>query len=1069
METSTRSYMEELEIERPYMIEINQLDAWHSGFCYALLHSESEQNKTPELLFTVISGSDSSIQAIKAGVEIGRTLNFGYGEKGESEFVFTEELSVKSDKGKYMKYPITLNNNRKGIIFLHEKLLNSEYVICFGDPADELLKHLGGPSYGLPLLPEWKNVILDELLKRNAIKELVFYKDDNLFETGFTIFKLLIQEEEADAFLKDLIQTNKISFPSKGSGQSLKSIEDLTGYMVQYGDLLFEKVSNMIEPIHDPNKDTPLQLDLGRDLFPMQAHVSTAMSKYMKQNRNGIIQGEMSTGKTSMMVATAQALFRFKKGYNACVMVPPSLTKKWPEEIKAILPEAEVFVIQSSDQLIRLHQSWLRGGKHKPVKPTFFVLSFNTIKAGAAIKPAVKYKRGKILCPDCQKPLQVVESSVTNLNELGEEVLVQTTRDMDYEEFRPNSRRTENNKHPANAFCTSCQTSLWTKKVVNRYSSFKEYAEFENKLVAAISNKDTAEINYLKKSEPPIIKKVGFPRKVAAIDYIKRKMNNFFDIAIVDEIHELKAGNSAQGNALGALSSSCKHVIGGTGTLFGGKAEDIYYTLWRLFPKMMVEAGYSYNESRKWNHEYGNIETTIKYMEQPDGSQYSNKQSHGGVESRTEKVVPGISPFVFSQYLIQSTSLVRLIEVWKDPVNFVDVPTIMVDMDESLAIENQNIISGFERIIEQEENGYKYYLPLLQTGISYLDNPFSYPMVTYTDSDGFKRNAWEPTEQFDPADLLNKEKELIKIVKNEMSEKRKSIIYVRDTGSSREGRDIRPRLMKILTDVGAKVAILDSTIKPPLRSDWLKHKILDQDYDVVIVSQELVKVGLDLLSTPTLIFYQFSWSLFTVNQAARRSWRIGQDKECRLFYLSYKDSYQEYMANIIARKNKAAGAINGEVSNEGLSAMLGDDGDLQSLLIESIKQKDQDIKNDHLAISSRAGDLLKQIADQPIDPPIMQLDKWIKANIKDEAAINVLANALTSIYKHILDGNVNGFSISNNRLIVEINEQDPHIVKHLMKSIKEERERETTHEIGIVPVSTPKKKVVSGQLQFELF
>lgn len=73
----------------------------------------------------------------------------------------------------------------------------------------------------------------------------------------------------------------------------------------------------------------------------------------------------------------------------------------------------------------------------------------------------------------------------------------------------------------------------------------------------------------------------------------------------------------------------------------------------------------------------------------------------------------------------------------------------------------------------------------------------------------------------------------------------------------------------------------------------VKEKMEQEGYDVCIVSQELVKVGLDLLCTPTLIYYQFSWSLFTINQSARRAWRIGQSQECRLFYLAYSGTFQE--------------------------------------------------------------------------------------------------------------------------------------------------------------------------------
>ena len=85
-------------------------------------------------------------------------------------------------------------------------------------------------------------------------------------------------------------------------------------------------------------------------------------------------------------------------------------------------------------------------------------------------------------------------------------------------------------------------------------------------------------------------------------------------------------------------------------------------------------------------------------------------------------------------------------------------------------------------------------------------------------------------------------------------------------------RDIQPRLQKVAEQVpGAKVAILrTNTVNPPKRSAWLKEQV-NSGVNVIICSQELVKVGLDLLATPTLIFYQLSFSLFTLNQERKKT------------------------------------------------------------------------------------------------------------------------------------------------------------------------------------------------------
>ncbi|MCU1808293.1 DEAD/DEAH box helicase [Cytobacillus firmus] len=896
--------------ENPKMIEIYLEQAWQSAFCYALAVEEPKHEwQGAKLLMTIIAGNDSTLQAMKAAVDTGSGgLSFGQGTKSLTDYKFSQEFRMYSDKGKYEKFPITINQNRKAVAIVHDDLLgNGDYILSFdADPGEDLRQILGGGKYGLHILPEWKDIILNEFLRRGCIEEFKFYYDSALFPDGFSIFKLNFSEEtgeqEADDIISEMISSGMLKFPRTGTGQSVESIEDLTQYMTTFMDDMVTKVSIKVTPGHDPMTDDihPQISTYKRELFPVQAHVSTAIAKVLKKQKVALIQGEMSTGKSTMMTAIPDvvAAMSNKKGYFACLMCPPSLTKKWPEEIKEILPHADVRVIERTEQLIEFHRKWTSQGRLKPLKPTFFVISFTTMRGDCAMVPAVRFDYKKTTlqsesnslpyrfgyyCPNCGNAHQVIESTAVETNENGEEQEVQNKRTMDEDEFGT-SRRIHNSKNPANAFCSECGESIWTKKVPTRYQSIKEWIRHEKQLTHALKqNKQLAQ--QIQLSQPEIPKKVGNPRRVATIEYIRRKMRWFFDITICDEIHMLKSGMSAQGNSLGSLAATSKKLVGGTGTLFGGKAEDIYYTLWRLFPHLMVENGYAFNDVRKWNEEYGNIETTI--YNQDDKGEYSNKQSRGGTR-RTEKVLPGISPFVFSKFLVQNSVLVRLTDVWPDPVELINVPTILVDLDEDLKKHYNNMVSTFESAIDGCDDGHKLYLPLTQTGIAYPDNPFTYPAFSIKTEDGDRDLIWCPDE-FPKERILNKEKKLQEIIKGEIEEGRKSIVYVRDTGSSVEGRDVRPRLQHILEQVGAKVCLLDtSTTATNKRSEWLKKKIEKEGYDVCIVSQELVQVGLDLLCTPTLIFYQFSWSLFTINQAARRAWRIGQTEECRLYYLSVR-------------------------------------------------------------------------------------------------------------------------------------------------------------------------------------
>ncbi|MDX1806476.1 MAG: DEAD/DEAH box helicase, partial [Paenisporosarcina sp.] len=943
------------------------------------------------------------------------------------------------------KFPMTLNRNRKALAIVHEDVLNnSQYVLSFdGNPANDIAQLLGGSTYGLHILPEWEQTVLDELIRCQHLKEHDLYFDQDLFPECLHLFSIDLTEPQADQFIERLIQEGQLTFPKSGTGKAIMETNALPDYLIDNNEPMADKVSDIVTIGHNPLEDEPFEhfASYPRELFPVQAHSATAVAKRLKTQNAVIIQGEMSTGKSAMMTAIADGYHAQKgqAGYHVCLMCPPSLTKKWPLEIKEILPHAVVHVIEKTEQLIAYHSAWMRNGKPKPKVPTFFVISFTTMRGDARTVPAVSYElkqttiqkvnqlpayRDGLYCSCCGKPHQTVENITTEIDVDGNEQEIFETVNMSQADFG-DSRRLHNGVKPANAFCYHCKTSLWTKKIMTRYEKFSDWAKHEENVLHAIHQENPRLLEHVQMNQPDFPKATGMPRRVAAIEYIRRKMNCFFDISLVDEVHELKGGMTAQGNSLGALAQVSKKVVAGTGTLFGGKAEDVYYLLWRLFPHDMVKSGFQYKEVTRFNEEYGNIEETVVERKDGGSGEYTNTNSRGGERRSTKKVLPGISPFIYGRYMIQNIINVRLKDVWPDPVELVDTPTIFVEPSPELDSHYRGMISAFEHCIDTWDDGFKLYMQMTDYGIAYADNPFSFPSATFLTSDGNRDLVWEATHLSEDC-TLPKEAKLQEIITSEMSEGRKSIVYVRDTGSSVEERDVRPRLKQKLEEIGAKVCILDvGTTKTNLRSDWLKVKMEQEGYDVCIVSQELVKVGLDLLCTPTLIYYQFSWSLFTINQSARRSWRIGQNQECRLFYLAYKDTFQEKMAQLIALKNRATSAINGEVTSDGLSAMLGDEGDLQSMLIQSVKKGGSVLKGSaeewiHQT-SDRARELLANIGKKHLKPSLLtQFQQWVDVEITGETTKQAILAKKEELVENIRQGLLPGFVWSNDVFEVDL-------------------------------------------------
>ncbi|MDQ0271239.1 DEAD/DEAH box helicase [Cytobacillus purgationiresistens] len=1100
--------------EQPKMFQVFSNLAWHEVFCYALAYEKKERNED-KLLLSIISGSDSALQSIKGTIDLGsRGINFGYGDKGLTGYKFTSEKSLYSEKGHYERFPMTLNQNRKALAIVHDDLLNNnKYVLSFdGNVAGEIATLLGGVNFGLHILPEWEDIVFKELIIENHLIKHNLYFDRELFPEELSLYSIQLTEEQADAFIENLLKEGKIKFPREGSGDKVDQISDLTSYLMDYNDAMVKSLSESVKPLHNPLNDEALEYFKGypTTLFPVQSHVASAVVKKLRTNKSVIIQGEMSTGKSKVMTAIAdgyQQSLKGNKGYHVCLMCPPSLTKKWPEEIKSLIPNANVIVIKESAALIRYHAEWMRSGRTKPTVPTFFIISFTTMRNDARIVPAVThtykgtaqqglsedqdiYKNG-FYCPSCGHAHQTIEKKMLVLDEDGNEVQKKISHNMTAFEFG-DTRRIANSSKAANAFCSECDESLWTRKVPTRFKSIKEWFAYENKLLYAIKKNDLKLYEHVKSKQPNFVKSVGMPKRIATIEYIRRKMKNFFDISIIDEIHELRGGMTAQGHALGSLVAASKKVIGGTGTLFGGRALDIYYLLWRCFSQDMIAAGFSFEDSNRFNEEFGNIEETT-YQKKSGAKEYSNTNSRGGDCRTTRKILPGISPFIYGKFLIQNTVNIRLMDVWPDPVELVDTPTIFVPIEGELENNYKNMVNSFEHAINNWEDGNKLYLKLTDYGVSYPDNPFTFPDAIAKNENGTKELIWKAAH-IEQEVTLPKEKKLQEIIEGEISEGRKSIVYVRDTGSSVSERDIRPRLKKKLEEIGAKVCILSTnTTSTNTRSEWLKKKIDDEDFDVCIVSQELVKVGLDLLCTPTLVYYQFSWSLFTLNQSSRRSFRIGQDKECRLYYLSYERTYQEQMAQIVALKNKAAAAINGEVSSDGLSAMLGDDGDLQTLLIQSVKNGGEVLTGsaeDWInQTSDRAREILNSIGQKKKSKTLSiseQLESWIESEIQGETTKLAMLRDKELILDNIKTGKVLGFEIHKNKLQIDLLEafgfdrnfvSDGAILYHISRpqqavkqiAINSSHVKIITITPEVKKSKTGKRSIAENQLAFDLF
>jgi superfamily II DNA or RNA helicase len=403
-------------------------------------------------------------------------------------------------------------------------------------------------------------------------------------------------------------------------------------------------------------------------------------------------------------------------------------------------------------------------------------------------------------------------------------------------------------------------------------------------------------------------------RRFAVSEFVKKHMSGFFDFFIADEVHELKGGSTAQGNSFGALASASGKTLALTGTLLGGYGDDIFYILYRLSPGTMKKEGLEYHRISEWMSRYGVLEKITKYDSE------DNSCSKGKKISSVMKRRPGISPMVLSNHLLGKCAFIHLSDI------ALDLPEISEQVV-SIAMEPE-LEAAYMKLEHQLAKAMKEALVMGSKRLlgAYLNNLLSYPDKPFGNSpiiDPLTKGL--PPEKQKviavPAELSRektyaKERQLAELVKAEARQGRKCFVFAQYTGT----KDITPRLKETLEREGLKVEILRSSVKPELREEWVKDKVA-AGLDAIIANPKLVETGLDLLDFPTLIFHQTGYSVYTLRQASRRSWRIGQDRDVKVYYLFYEGTLQEKALQLMGSKMEASLAIEGKFSEEGLLAM----------------------------------------------------------------------------------------------------------------------------------------------------
>jgi hypothetical protein len=747
-------------------------------------------------------------------------------------------------------------------------------------------------------------------------------------------YELAITESEVREIITLGIKSGKISISNQHNHTSHFATFDT--YMGEYAPIFKKVIENQMNPLHSNGdiRETTLEYfkTLGRSPISAQVDAIEAMLKSIKfQNKVNIV-GEPGVGKTFMMSSTVylDALYN-NKPLKAIVLSPDHLVKTaWESEIKITLPTVSYHHIKSIQDLIKFEkEGYLTDDKHR-----FFILSQAAAKGGYNEKPTAIWNSDEkvFTCPDC---FEVMEKKVMNDKD---KIATGSPKYIDI----PVSFDHYSTQREANRKCKKCRTVLWSPNN-RRAKTFKEYktGEIQEKqfiysemgfipkcsrtvayeLTKAVRNHNEKSNRYTKAKVEQLRgiqmamdgtikeKKQVSSYKVPVSEYIFKKLNKQFTHLIIDEFHEYQASDSSRSEAAAQLISSVRKIITGTGTMMNGYAKSIFFNLFMLFPQKMKKAGFTVEDSEKFQIAFGVTEKRFRVVE--------NKKRR----LLSTKAKPGISPVIFHKFLQDSTVFISMEDL---KMNMPELNTKIVAVGMTDELKNGKL--ELEKAVRTATKGdAKLFKGMMPTLYSYLDSPTVPKDIK--DADG---NILYTTPKLD--DSENKKLDALKdILRKEVVAGRKTIVYSYYTGDG-----INNYLQKELQADGFRVTVLNKNtdisyscdgtelkVAKDNRENFVKDEVV-KGSEVLIVNPILVQTGTNLIDFASIVYYQMSYQVYTVRQADRRTWRIGQTQDCTIYYLFYADSFQADIASLMATKIVAAEAIEGKMDAKGLDAITND-------------------------------------------------------------------------------------------------------------------------------------------------
>lgn len=727
------------------------------------------------------------------------------------------------------------------------------------------------------------------------------------------------------------------------------AFSSLDNYLSTFAGAMASRVSEGLVPLFDPEKDalSPAVLaltagDCPMKPYPAQAVCVEALMRLYEHGRRGErhkianLIGEMGTGKTFMgaaMVRVMEAARR--KGQNIVMTAPNQLVKKWKKHFEVMVPNCHVVIINDYRDLAQIRRASVEvvkmvrhkdGGVSRQVnrrwlrnqQTTIFILPRDRGKLGYSWAPAPTQRDEREFFENAEgdRVLQpVVRYRCPKCGQIQKDKLGQHLETSHFVGKNGNKKR---------RVCEAAPDLMVLGRKRGLARIKKEDGTVLNvcgeQLWQAFNGKPNPwRSQYI---SPPGVA----PRRMAPCAYL-RHLGVVFDLYIADELHELKGGATLQGQMFADLVNCSRRVLSLTGTLSGGYADNLLHILWRTHPQRLIADNLKHSDGgyEDFVKAYGVLQRQTRYVGSA-GQTYGDLLCGRGKKSSTYvKSLPGISPVLFVNHLLDYSVFIRLLEMHEHLPPFTERVHTVQPTKEQDAILGK--LQEDYKAHRDRHKGCRAWSGARAAFLRWPDKPWG---------DEFWVMDANEDERFPlfsvpslPKQEYPKERRVRRLIKRAKLKGRKAFVFTELTGiDGNPAWDWMDYFVEYMGKLGFKGIVLRSEQaggpKSADRDEWIAAH--EPAVDFMMSHPALVRTGMDLYPFPSIIFAFPGDNTYNLRQASRRAWRLGQTQDCEVDYVVYghgakSKSVQEAALSLMGRKMMSSLAIEGDLSAEGLAAM----------------------------------------------------------------------------------------------------------------------------------------------------